>query len=223
MLLDYSTFELAKEIIEQYYAKKSAWTFYEAVALIIGFNPKEDFKKITPQFDLRSLPLTELFQSAIDAKEFDYRKNYKGEQIFKPLDVINWCKDKDILFSEKLKLLVRKYHHPRDQIDFEVENNKQREKIALLEEENTKLKKSLEQKFLHKTKEESYQQLLAMIGAGFNLLKDFNAYQISHRAENCNLNFTRLSEPTICALLKAPRQLLGMSETDVKSKNTKTK
>jgi len=65
--------------------------------------------------------------------------------------------------------------------------------------------------------------LLAMIGAGFDLLKDFNAYQISHRAENCNLNFTRLSEPTICALLKAPRQLLGMSETDVKSKNTKTK
>ena len=76
MLLDSSSFELTKEIIE-HYAKKSAWTFYEAVALIIGFNPRRDLKEITPQFGLRNMQKTDLLQSAIDAKEFDYTKNCK--------------------------------------------------------------------------------------------------------------------------------------------------
>jgi len=212
-----------------HYAKLSYWTKTEAIMLKHEIRPKEDLSIArTMEYIMNTgndIPDMEVLNRSIECKEIASWVNERKEVCIKPLDFINWCRDKDIFLAEELKLLVKNHHaNFNNKVDFKIENNQQREKITLLEEENTKLKKELEQKFLHKTTEISYQKLLAMICAAFKLSKEqFNAYQIYTLASNCKLKFPLLSQSRIAKYLKTPRSLLDLPETQAKSKNTAIK
>ena len=155
----------------KHYAKLDYWTPEEAVSLACNLNPQNKRETVhILKVAGEDVPLMILLSRAIECHTIKVQDNK-----IKPLDFIKWCKSKDISFSQKLEVLVRKFLVSEDE-DLEVkyqkletENNNKDILIQSLKEENGRLKEDL--KPLHGGERNGWIKLSAgFIGSNYDKL-----------------------------------------------------
>lgn len=90
-------------MIDDHYLKKDLWSIHEASYLLNGFNPNDKPRKRSRSYKEKIKRTYELIHSSITAKSLKYFCiNGGGQYLFKPMNIIEWAKSKQLELPKQL-------------------------------------------------------------------------------------------------------------------------